>query len=184
MKLISFPQIKRDRQMDQAAVIARSLVQSFQRKLVSTFVLTDGGQINLLNAQRILCRYWEFEDQLQQAQSEYTAQLYEVSVLEEEERSISCELFLARRKLALLESPFSELDIVEHSSGLRGWVVSVDWAKEGFLVQVDELSTQNQPIRTDNVLYLWGPIDTLGWKKLGTVSVLKAVHAGWVDRSA
>lgn len=183
MKLISFPRKIHDPQEDQAAVIARSLVQSFQHELQSTFVLADGSQMNLLNAKRVLCRYWEFEDQLQQAQSEHTAQMHEVAVLEEEERFISCELFLARRKLALLQCPFAELDIVEHRSGLRGWVAAVDWAEEGFLAQVDELGRQDHPLRTDNLLYLWGSTDTLGWRKTGAVSMLKALNAGWVNRS-
>lgn len=183
MKLISFPRKIREPQEDQAAAIARSLVQSFQQKLQGTFVLADGSQMNLLNAQRILCRYWEFEDQLQQAQAEHTAQMHEVAVLEDEERFISCELFLARRKLALLQSPFAELDVIEHRSGLRGWVVAVDWAEEGFLVQVDELGRQDQPRRTENVWYLWGATDTLGWRKTGTVSLVKALNAGWVNRT-
>jgi hypothetical protein len=182
MKVLSFPRKRREPREEQTATIARALVQSFQQKLHNTFVLADGGRMNLLNAQRILCRYWEFEDQLQQAQAEHTAQLHEVAVLEDEERFISCELFLARRKLALLECPFAELDLVEHSSGLRGWVVAVDWAPEGFLAQVDELGRQDQPLRTDNVLYLWGPTATLGWRKQGAVSLLKAINAGWVER--
>lgn len=182
MKLLSFPRKRPEPREDQTTAIARALVQSFQHQLQDTFVLADGGRMNLLNAKRILCRYWEFEDQLQQAQAEHTTQLHEVAVLEEEERFISCELFMARRKLALLECPFAELDIVEHSSGLRGWVVAVDWASEGFLAQVDELDRWDQPRRTDNVLYLWGPTDTLGWRSLGAVSSLKAIAAGWVAR--
>lgn len=184
MKLISFPQVRRQQREDETVGLARSLVQSFQRNLTNTFVLADGSPMNLLNAQRILCRYWEFEDQLQRVQSEYASQRAEVSVLEEEERFVSCELFLARRKLALLECPYAELDLIEHSlSGLRGWVAAVDWAQEGFLMQVGPVGVQDQPRLNENMLYLWGPADCLGWTKLGRVSMVKALKAGWMDRS-
>lgn len=184
MNLISFPQAKRKQREDEGAEIARALVQSFQHSLINTFVQADGSQVNLLSAQRILCRYWQFEEQLQLAQADHISQRAEVAILEEEERFISCELFIARRKLALLECPFAELDLIGHvATGLRGWVAAVDWAPEGFLVQVGALGRQDRPLLNSDTLYLWGPTDTLGWTKLGTVSVGKALKAGWVDRS-
>lgn len=183
MNLIDFTQAKRQRLEDECAETARALVQSFQRDLSSTFVEADGSQVNLLSAQRLLCQYWQFEEQLQRAQADRISQSAEVAILEDEERFLRQELFVARRKLALLECPFAERDIIIHlATGLRGWVAAVDWSHKGFLVQVGMLGRQDRPLLDDDMLYLWGPADILGWTKQGEVSVGKARKAGWVDR--
>jgi hypothetical protein len=183
MKVINLNHFRRDRREEQIENLARSIVGDFQHAITDAFLLPCGSPVGLLSAQRILCRFWEFADENDPKVRDVRAQRHEVAVLEDEERVLSQELFLARRRLALLECPFAERDIIEHQTGFRGWVAAVDWAREGFLVQVGRLSELGRPIKGDNRIHLWGPPDVLGWRKVGEVSPARAAAAGWLDRS-
>jgi hypothetical protein len=183
MKVINISQFRRDRDEGQAEFLAQSIVDEFQRAILDTFRLPDGSSVGLLTAQRLLCRFWNFSDEPDPRERDCRAQRHEVAILEEEERALSHELFLARRTLALLECPFKERDIIAHQTGLRGWVVAVDWSREGYLVQVGQLSKLERPLKGDGRIHLWGPADVAGWRKVDEVSEARALIAGWLDRS-
>ncbi|MFH1035613.1 MAG: hypothetical protein V1806_13980 [Pseudomonadota bacterium] len=179
MKVVDLDHYRQGRYQDPVEAVACALVEDFRRLLQGTLCWDDGRLIDLRTALGLLAHHWGASDVPRPASNDLEGLRHVVEVLQEENNYWEDELLDARDKLAALECPLKELDIVKNQDGERGWVFWVEWGPDNYKVCLKECGKSGRPIIKGRFTQLSGPAEVADWRKVGRVSEAQALKLGW-----
>lgn len=179
MKVIDFTKIKQAREHDQSALISWELVQYFRASLHSNLPFEDGHPEDLRRALNLVSRYWGHPEGLPTGAQENEALRDEVEALRLETRYWLIELVMALRRLAILECPFQELDVIKNEEGTKVWIELIGSFNGKYFIGARKYGKSGRPLKKGEYIELFGEAGIAGWHKVGRLTDRMVQRLGW-----